>query len=89
MACLNPECGATYGVAHEITHQISPSGIPDPTVLIRRTAPRKPQLDTGTDVLRTAAAAATLILPGTAGLCGQEVPPPANDDGTPQAVIGL
>ena len=88
VACLDPECGATYGVAHEITHQTSPSAKPDPTVMIRCSAPRVQKTDIGADVLGVNGTA-TLTLPGFAGDSGREVPPPANDEGTPDAVIGL
>jgi len=88
VACLDPECGATYGVAHEITHQISPSAKPDPTVMIRSSPPRVQKPEIGTDVL-AANDAANLTLSGFAGDSGRGVPPPANDEGTPHAVIGL
>lgn len=90
VACLDPECGATYGVAHEITHQISPSAKSDPTVMIRTAPPRKPQADVGIAVLPTGDAAAKLTLPGDAGDCGREVPLlPANDDGETGALAAL
>lgn len=90
MACIDPECGATYGVSHEITHQISPSGKPDPTVMIRRSPPRKPRADAGIAVLPNGEAAALLTLPGDTSNCGPEVPlAPANDDGRGVVWIGI
>lgn len=81
MACLDPECGATYGAAHEITHQISASAKPDPLVLIRRSAPRKPIADPAVPIVASAIGDAP-ILSGIVGAGGPEVPPAAaNDDG--------
>ena len=85
MACIDPECGATYGVSHEITHQISDSAKSDPTVMIRRSPPRKAQglvpADAGVSVLTTGYDAPAYILPGIASGCDPEVSPaPANDD---------
>lgn len=88
MACIDPECGATYGVSHEITHQISDSAKPDATVMIRRSPPRKAQgvmpADLGCAVLTAASDAVAYLLPGDAPDCDPEVSPaPANDDDDP------
>lgn len=55
LQCGNESCGATFRAQFEITHEMSPSGMPNPTVRlpvaptsIRREAMRKPddaQLD--------------------------------------------
>ncbi len=84
LACIDPECGATYGIDHEITHQIRPSGKPDPLVAIRTSPPRKAPLHPSVPVLP--ANDDGLILAGLTTLGGSEVPPPANDDDTIGAV---
>lgn len=40
LQCRNPACGATFGASLGITHQISPSGCPDPSVDLPFAAPR-------------------------------------------------
>ena len=81
MACIDPECGATYGVSHEITHQISDSAKADPTVMIRRSPPRKAQvLVDAITVVPAHDSAPVYVLPGDADTCDPEVSPaPAND----------
>jgi hypothetical protein len=36
LQCVNPECGATFGADLSITHQISPSAIPNPAIMLRK-----------------------------------------------------
>ncbi|MBH9536908.1 ogr/Delta-like zinc finger family protein [Novosphingopyxis sp. YJ-S2-01] len=38
--CVNPECGASYGVSIEIAHGIAPSACLDPDVQLRMATPR-------------------------------------------------
>lgn len=40
-ACLDVECGFTFGVEVAITHGISPSARPNPAVELRMAPPRK------------------------------------------------
>lgn len=40
--CLNTDCGATYGATLEISHGISPSAQPNPSVNLRQ-APARPR----------------------------------------------
>ncbi len=40
--CLNVNCGATYGATLEISHAISPSAHPNPSVSLRQ-APQRPR----------------------------------------------
>ena len=39
-ACLDAECGFTFGVEVSITHGISPSARPNPACALRMSAPR-------------------------------------------------
>ena len=41
MACLDPECGHTFGVELTVTHTISPSAKPNPDVSLRTAPPRR------------------------------------------------
>ncbi len=65
--CVNTHCGATYGATLEISHAISPSARPNPSVNLRQ-APARP---------RHNAIHNSPINPS-----GPAVPPPANDDAT-------
>lgn len=40
LQCRNPECGASFGASDAITHQISPSACPNPSVDLPFSAPR-------------------------------------------------
>lgn len=41
IACLDPECGGTYGGDFTITHRISPSAMPDASLQLRTAPPRR------------------------------------------------
>ncbi len=72
VACLDPECGATYGLGHEINHQISPSAKPNPGIMIRTSPPRTSRAESA---------------PANDDASDPEVSQaPANDDGPPSAV---
>ncbi len=73
LICLNPECGATYGADLAITHMISPSARPDPSVQLRESAPRGRSADNDRQ-------------PRT--VTGPEVPRPANDDDVMGVAMG-
>lgn len=42
--CIDPECGGTYGAEVSITHRISPSARPDPSIDLRMAPPRQRKL---------------------------------------------
>lgn len=46
IACANPECGGTFGAELSLTHRISPSAIPDPSIDLRMAPPRTRRLPT-------------------------------------------
>ena len=66
LQCSNAECGASFGYAAEITHQISPSACPNPDVQIRTSSPRAKRAPANDD--------------SPARTSGPEVPLPANDE---------
>lgn len=72
MVCLSEDCGAVFRGDLTITHVISPGARPDPAIGLKVSAPRRPANDD---------APARHETPG-----GQEVPPPANDDGALTAI---
>lgn len=66
LQCINTECGATFGADLSITHQISPSAIPNPAIMLRKVPPRRVANDD--------------FPPAANDVSGLEVPRPANDD---------
>lgn len=69
LACQNVDCGATFGAVLDITHEISPSREPNPSIVLRKAPPRAPRAQAVNDTVPSRTSA-----PG-----GPEVPP-ANDD---------
>lgn len=74
LQCVNPECGATFGADLSITHQISPSAMPNPAITLRKAPPRRVANDD--------------FPPAANDMSGPEVPRPANDDHEAGLVTG-
>lgn len=66
LQCVNAQCGATFGADLTITHQISPSAMPNAAIMLRTTPPRKVANDD--------------FPPAANDQSGPEVPRAANDD---------
>lgn len=45
LVCRNVECGHTFGADITVTHTISPSACPDPSIELRQVSCRKPAND--------------------------------------------
>lgn len=67
LQCRNPACGASFGASSGITHQISPSACPDPSVDLPFSAPRARRAHANDDQPKKLES-------------GAEVPPALNDD---------